>query len=68
MLAGGNPVLLSVWVNLEDMSSGAEDGLFPEGQREEVMNLICTYYHDTQSICQLCPLDVHKLLHMINLA
>lgn len=46
MLAGGNPVLLSVWVNLEDMSSGAEDGLFPEGERE-VMNLICTYYHCT---------------------
>lgn len=56
MLAGGNPVLLSVWVNLEDMSSGAEDGLFPEGQKEEVMNLICIYYHSTQSICQLCPL------------
>lgn len=55
MLAGGNPVLLSVWVNLEDMSSGAEDGLFPEGQREEVINLICTYYHSTQAICQLCP-------------
>lgn len=55
MLAGGNPVLLSVWVNLEDMSSGAEDGLFPEGEREEVMNLICTYYHCTQVICQLCP-------------
>lgn len=52
MLAGGNPVLLSVWVNLEDMSSGAEDGLFPEGQRE-VINLICTYYHCTQAICQL---------------
>lgn len=31
MLAGGNPVLLSVWVNLEDMSSGAEDRLFPHG-------------------------------------
>lgn len=33
MLAGGNPVLLSVWVNVEDMSSGAEDWLFPHGGR-----------------------------------
>lgn len=32
MLAGGNPVLLSVWVNLEDVSSGAEDWLLPERQ------------------------------------
>lgn len=40
MLAGGNPVLLSVWVNLEDMSSGAEDGLFPEEQKVKVINLI----------------------------
>lgn len=39
MLAGGNPVLLSVWVNLEDMSSGAEDRLFPEGQKAKVMNM-----------------------------
>lgn len=42
MLAGGNPVFLSVRVNLEDMSSGAEDGLFPEGQTVKIMNLICT--------------------------
>lgn len=31
MLAGGNPVLLCVRVNLEDMSSSAVDGLLPEG-------------------------------------
>lgn len=41
MLAGGNPVLLRVWVNLEDVSSGAEDGLFPKGQKAKVMSLIC---------------------------
>lgn len=29
MLAGGHPVLLCVGVDLEDMSSSAEDGLFP---------------------------------------
>jgi len=42
MLAGGNPVLLSVWVNLEDMSSGAEDRLFPEEQKVTVMNMTGT--------------------------
>lgn len=55
MLAGGNPVLLSVWVNLEDMSSGAEDRLFPEGQK------VKSHEHDwdvillRQVIYQLCP-------------
>ena len=33
MLAGGHPVLLCVWVDLEDMSSSAEDGLFPAGEK-----------------------------------
>lgn len=42
MLAGGNPVLLCIWVNLEDMSSGAVDGLLPVGQKVKVMDLVWT--------------------------
>lgn len=44
MLAGGNPVLLRIRINLEDMSSGAVDGLLPERQKVKVMNLIWTQY------------------------
>lgn len=29
VLAGGNPVLLGVWIDLEDVGPGAEDGLLP---------------------------------------
>lgn len=29
VLAGRQPVALGSWINLEDMSSGAEDGLLP---------------------------------------
>lgn len=60
MLAGGNPVLLRIRVNLEDMSSGAVDGLFPEGQKVKVMNLIWTQYGCAQVIWTvhlLAPLD-----------
>ena len=35
MLTGGHPVLLCVWVDLEDMSPSAEDGLFPVGRRQK---------------------------------
>ena len=56
MLAGGNPVLLRIRVNLEDMSSGAVDGLFPEGQKVKVMNLIWTQYGCTQVILTVHPL------------
>lgn len=31
MLAGGDPVPLCVWVNLENMGPGAEDRLLPAG-------------------------------------
>lgn len=39
VLAGGQPVLLGVGVNLEDMGPRAVDGLLPEGNKKEVMNL-----------------------------
>lgn len=39
MLAGGQPVLLGVGVNLEDVGPRAVDGLLPERDEEEVMNL-----------------------------
>lgn len=39
MLAGGQPVLLGVGVDLEDMGPRAVDGLLPEGDEEEVVNL-----------------------------
>lgn len=39
MLAGGQPVLLGVGVNLEDVGPRAVDGLLPEGDEEEVVNL-----------------------------
>lgn len=39
MLAGGQPVLLGVGINLEDVGPRAVDGLLPEGNEEEVVNL-----------------------------
>ncbi|TNN30527.1 hypothetical protein EYF80_059322 [Liparis tanakae] len=39
VLAGGQPVLLGVGVDLEDVGPGAVDGLLPEGHEEEVVNL-----------------------------
>lgn len=39
MLAGGQPVLLGVGVDLEDVGPRAVDGLLPEGNEEEVVNL-----------------------------
>lgn len=39
VLAGGDPVLLCVWVNLEDVSSSAEDRLFPVGQKKKDDNM-----------------------------
>lgn len=56
MLAGGNPVLLRVRVDLEDMSSGAVDGLLPEGQKVKVINLMWTQYGCTQVVRILHPL------------
>lgn len=50
MLAGRYPILLRVRVNLEDMSSGAVDGLLPEGQKVKVMNLLWTQYGHAQGI------------------
>lgn len=39
MLAGGQPVLLGVGVNLEDVGPCAVDGLLPERDEKEVVNL-----------------------------
>lgn len=39
MLAGGQPVLLGVGVDLEDVGPRAVDGLLPEGDEEEMVNL-----------------------------
>lgn len=39
VLAGGQPVLLGVGVDLEDVGPRAVDGLLPEGDEEEVVNL-----------------------------
>lgn len=39
MLAGGQPVLLGVGVNLEDVGPRAVDGLLPEWDEEEMVNL-----------------------------
>lgn len=39
MLAGGQPVLLGVGINLEDVGPGAVDGLLPTWYEEEVVNL-----------------------------
>lgn len=39
VLAGGQPVLLGVGVDLEDVGPRAVDGLLPEGEEEEVVNL-----------------------------
>lgn len=61
MLAGGNPVLLRIRINLEDMSSGAVDGLFPERQKVKVVNLIWTQYGCTYVIWIFhpsCPTDL----------
>lgn len=44
MLAGRQPVLLSVGINLEDMGPGAVDGLLPKGDEEEVVNLFVPQY------------------------
>lgn len=39
MLAGGHPVLLGIGVDLEDMCPCAVNGLLPEGDKEEMVNL-----------------------------
>lgn len=44
MLAAGQPVLLSVGVDLEDVSPRAVDGLLPEGNEKEVVNLFVPQY------------------------
>lgn len=40
MLAGGQPVLLGVGIDLEDMGPRAVDGLLPKGHEEKVVNLL----------------------------
>lgn len=44
MLAGGQPVLLGVGINLEDVGPGAVDGLLPKWYEEEVVNLFVPQY------------------------
>lgn len=44
VLAAGQPVLLGVGVDLEDVSPRAVDGLLPEGDEEEVVNLLVPQY------------------------
>lgn len=44
MLAGGQPVLLGVGINLEDMGPCAVDGLLPKGDEEEVVNFFVPQY------------------------
>lgn len=44
MLAGRQPVLLGVWIDLEDVGPGAVDGLLPKGDEEEVVNLFVPQY------------------------
>ncbi len=44
MLAGGQPVLLGVGINLKDVGPGAVDGLLPKGDEEEVVNLFVPQY------------------------
>lgn len=44
MLTGGQPVLLGVGVNLEDVGPRAVDGLLPERDEEEVVNLFVPQY------------------------
>lgn len=44
MLAGGQPVLLGVGINLEDMGPRAVNGLLPKGNEEEVVNLFVPQY------------------------
>lgn len=39
VLAGGQPVLLGVGIDLEDVGPRAVDGLFPKRYKEEVVNL-----------------------------
>lgn len=35
MFTGGNPILLGVWINLEDMGPCTEDGLLSVQRRQE---------------------------------
>lgn len=44
VLAAGQPVLLGVGVDLEDVCPRAVDGLLPEGDEEEVVNLLVPQY------------------------
>lgn len=44
MLAAGQPILLGVGVDLEDVRPRAVDGLLPEGDEEEVVNLLVPQY------------------------
>lgn len=44
MLAGRQPVLLGVGINLEDVGPGTVDGLLPKGDEEEVVNLFVPQY------------------------
>ena len=44
MLAGGQPVLLGVGIDLEDVGPRAVDGLLPKGDEEEVVNLLVPQY------------------------
>lgn len=44
VLAAGQPVLLGVGVDLEDVSPRTVDGLLPEGDEEEVVNLFVPQY------------------------
>lgn len=45
MLAGGHPVLLGAGVDLEDVRPRAVDGLLPEREEEEVVNLFVPEHH-----------------------
>lgn len=40
MFAGRQPVAFGGWVNLEDMSSGAEDGLLPLKEKQKKHNIL----------------------------
>lgn len=44
VLAAGQPVLLGVGVDLEDVRPRAVDGLLPEGDEEKVVNLFVPQY------------------------
>lgn len=61
MLAGGYPVLLCVWVNLEDMSSSAKDGLFPHfAQRKLALKFLLFCYGITST--GISPSAIWQLL------